>query len=301
LKRQENPRRYQIYQRKLSAIAISTPFEKEKKMRSKSILLVVIGFLSFNPVLVTADVGYSDGGVHYITKTITGSVIVSNDGYTGSPTTVYIESGANITNSAQVGGSFTYPGSIIYMRGGKVGLDMGASTNAHIYISGGIVGENYPDSKVVAYDTATIDMTGGSVNWLFTNNSGTVHLSGGTVRDRAQSSGGPMYIDGGQIEGMLRVVNSGHMFLYGSNFIVDGVSVAYGSSLRDYATQGLDPWGHNCLTGNITGSLSNGDSLGIPFYILDGSDIVVEVPEPATLLLFGLGAITLRKRNSQIA
>ena len=44
-------------------------------MISKSILLVVIGFLSFTPVLVKAvlvkaDIGYGDGKTHYITTTI---------------------------------------------------------------------------------------------------------------------------------------------------------------------------------------------------------------------------------------
>ena len=36
------------------------------------------------------------------------------------------------------------------------------------------------------YGPAIIDMSGGSVNWLFSNDSGTVQLSGGTVRDRAR-------------------------------------------------------------------------------------------------------------------
>ena len=52
-----------------------------------------------------------------------------------------------------------------------------------------------------------------------------------------------MFIEGGQINGMLRAVNSGHIFLYGSGFIVNGISVKENGSLSDYAIPDTDPWG----------------------------------------------------------
>jgi hypothetical protein len=85
--------------------------------------------------------------------------------------------------------------------------------------------------------------------------------------------------------------------LDGYNFQVNGQSIGYGAMASDYAVPGSDHYGNPCLTGTITGTLVNGNILNNQFYIFDEADITF-VPEPATILLLGLGSSALlRKRR----
>jgi hypothetical protein len=85
--------------------------------------------------------------------------------------------------------------------------------------------------------------------------------------------------------------SSGMIYLNGSDFSVDGHILSIGESLRNYGVS-YNIW----LTGTITGTLQDGSSLNNIFFIEEATnaDIMV-VPEPATLLLLGLGAVMLRK------
>jgi hypothetical protein len=75
--------------------------------------------------------------------------------------------------------------------------------------------------------------------------------------------------------------------LVGSDFAINGNSVGYGQySVFDYPSGGI-----------LTGTLANEVTLNNPFFIRDGSSIAL-VPEPATILLLGLGAMMLRKKRN---
>ena len=47
----------------------------------------------------------------------------------------------------------------------------------------------------------------------------------------------------------------------------------------------------------LTGILANGDSLNTTIQIRDDAQLILAIPEPATLLLLGLGAVVLRRKH----
>lgn len=56
------------------------------------------------------------------------------------------------------------------------------------------------------------------------------------------------------------------------------------------------PYGtYSSIIGHLTGTLLNGDPIATPFYLHDSATMTL-VPEPATLLLLGLGGVILRRK-----
>ena len=73
---------------------------------------------------------------------------------------------------------------------------------------------------------------------------------------------------------------SAYVYIYGQNFNVNGIDDYYGA---------LSGFG----TGTVTGSSLDGDVINFDFIIYEDAEIIL-VPEPATMLLFGLGCLLRR-------
>jgi len=111
-------------------------------------------------------------------------------------------------------------------------------------------------------------------------------------------TGNTANVTGGTIVDDLLAWDSGKIYPYGSSFSVGRRTLNYGDSLRDYGTYDAD-W--NMMRGIITGTLQDGSSLNNDFWIradAPDADIIV-IPEPATLLLVGLGAVMLRSSRQK--
>jgi hypothetical protein len=95
-------------------------------------------------------------------------------------------------------------------------------------------------------------------------------------------------LSGGSIGGELRVDDSGIIIISGCDFAVDGVPFVYGefTSVRD-----CYPWDEPIQ--RLTGFLESGEPINNIFRIGHHGRIVL-VPEPATILLFGLSFLGLR-------
>ena len=79
--------------------------------------------------------------------------------------------------------------------------------------------------------------------------------------------------------------------LIGSDFAVDGQPVGYGELTSVYGGGwNNEPWRR------LTGKLDNGDTIDNDFRIGYDAKIVL-TPEPATLLLLGLGAVMVRRKR----
>ena len=117
-------------------------------------------------------------------------------------------------------------------------------------------------------------------NAIFTMLGG--HIEGNLVAlgDKA------MTIKGGTIGGDIMLDNGipvlGDVYIYGSDFAIDGIPVAPGAYHQ---------------TGIFTGILENGDPLDNRISFSGANDVIL-VPEPATLILLTIGTICLRKRKS---
>lgn len=171
--------------------------------------------------------------------------------------------------------------------------DIWAYNYSVITISGGIVyGELRPN------ENTTLTITGGQIYDLLAFDSSTVTMSGGLIQEGFSIGGQSAIatISGGAIGGDFGVYDDATIILVGSNFSVDGTLLSYGENLRDYGVPGTDPWGNSCLTGTVTGTLAYSSALNNVFYIHEDADMFV-TPEPATLLLLGLGGLILRRRK----
>lgn len=184
-----------------------------------------------------------------------------------------------------------------------------AKHNSLVTISGGLIG-----SRLVLYDESNATMNNGTVNDVWTGYDSYLQVYDGTITYGVESMGNSnviinggtigrhveawvdstIEIHGGLIDENLMVLGNGKIYLYGSDFSVGGQNLSSGDSLRNYGTIS-----GNEISGTITGTLQNGSQLNNTFsiYGLDaGCDIII-IPEPVTLVLFGLGVTVLRRKN----
>ena len=98
-----------------------------------------------------------------------------------------------------------------------------------------------------------------------------------------QASAGPVTIKGGTISGdiTLNSTTGGDVYIYGTNFTIDGNPVAPGTYNQ---------------SGTYTATLLDGQLLNNNISV-NGANNIVLVPEPATLLLLAAGGLCIRKRK----
>jgi hypothetical protein len=213
-------------------------------------------------------------------------------------------------NIGNIRNLLTYNNSTINISGGNVGIagnggGLGAFDNSTVNISGGQVG-GLGKGGLSAYGSSTVNLSGdGYIERLTASYTSIVNIYGGSIqgvfRGEGNSSinitGGDLYsgldvydfsqvtISGRFYSPHLNANNNSRIIFYGSDFAIDGVQVAYG---QYYAS--------DFANGRITGTLINNSILDKQFAIYDNASIVL-IPEPATLVLFSLGAVMLRKKR----
>jgi len=142
---------------------------------------------------------------------------------------------------------------------------------------------------ITVFQNSIFEMTGGEIEdgtlILWGHSQG--EISGGRISDDAMRFFGSsrLTITGGDIGPGFRTYEDAEVFIYGSNFQIDGVPVGYGRILVPM--------------GNLTGDLLAGQ-IQCSFDTFDRSSVTL-VPEPATILLLGLGGLPLLRRRRRSA
>ncbi len=257
------------------------------RRRMEILAAAVVLFAGASPVMAVIE--FKDGLTHDINYQIDDYVLV-DDRSPGMGTTINILEGGSITTNHGLAG---YEDSIINIVGGAIyGLHVFDSTR--VTVSGGAM-----DSLQI-FDTSRVTVSGGSISAnLSANGSSQVAVSGGSI-------GGGLYVfdstrvtvSGGQIGRDIfagwDTGDNNQLTFFGWRFAVNGVPFGYGELTSIYGGTPYDEPARR-----LTGILASGEPLDNDFYI-GGNASIVLVPEPATLLLLGIGAVVLLGRRRQV-
>lgn len=153
--------------------------------------------------------------------------------------------------------------------------------------------------------SATVEMTGGTADTLYSHDQSTVNMSGGNVGTLYAFSDSTVNISGGQVH-RLTGIDSSHVNIYGYGFQYDPMGagpIMYGFTFdrdvpKDWMYHGLlrgfreDGSLFQIVMNNSLYSRYSGE--------LTYDHVVLHtVPEPATVLLLGFGCLALRSRMSK--
>lgn len=260
-------------------------------MKRQSILAVtVLCFLCLPALGLPIEI--KDGGVHYISFAVPENILVDYQ-TPGVQTTINFLNGGSMPYNSL----YAYEDSIINMSGGEID-DLVAHNRSLVEVISGEI-----HTALAVYDRGKITFSGGSTGYLRgfdssevivsggeiggqlgTYNSSQLTVSGGLIGEHlVVNQDGQVSLSGGSIGGNLLLYKFAVLTIYGSDFAINGTPVDYGEYFAsDY------------LSGTLTGTLASGDTLNNVFSIEDNASIVL-VPEPATLLLLGLGTLFFRK------
>jgi hypothetical protein len=254
-----------------------------KNARMRIWLVAVALFFCFGlPKAMGNTIVIANGGINNFTGLNQNDIVVKNSP-SGGITTVNLLPGGLLMGELDA-----YDGSQINVSGGSItyGCGLYAYNSSRITISSGSVG------NFSAYDNSQLTMSGGAVTyydlWGY-GNSGIV-ISGGSIAGRLiANNNSQITISGGTIGTGIyagwQAFSKSTITFVGHDFAINGTNAGYGEyTLRDMSI------------GTLSGTLANGGFLNNKFYITEDSRIILApVPEPATLLLLGLGAVILRK------
>jgi hypothetical protein len=252
-------------------------------MKKSICLMAAVLFMAAGQVFGAPWTNFTDGGTYNINYLANNWVRLDYQ-TPGMQTTVNMLDGGSIgfylatyqNSQANIYGGYVYnlaanDSSKVTMSGGSVGDSLYAHDSSQVTISGGSVAHG-----LSADNSSQVTMSGGSVELLYANDSSHVNWSGGIIAFDSY----PIMLDGQAI-----------LTIIGSDFAINGNPFGYGE-ITSILGGGYS--GESLRT--LTGTLANGDIINNQFQIGDYASITL-VPEPATLLLLGLGAVIARSKR----
>ncbi|MHC4742398.1 MAG: PEP-CTERM sorting domain-containing protein [Planctomycetota bacterium] len=142
--------------------------------------------------------------------------------------------------------------------------------------------------RLVARDSSHVTLSGGAMHGLEAHDRSQVAVSGGSRDFIWVLESSEAVISAGKVNRLVADVE-GILTIHGSDFAVDGTPVGYTGLYSILRGDSKDE-----SYRQLTGTLLSGEPLDSNFLIGHSAKIIL-VPEPATLLLLGLGGLILRK------
>ena len=247
-------------------------------------VLFVLGGLGLSDA--EALIVFGNGGSHVIDYA-TGDDVSVYDSAGGHPTTVSLVDGGFVQG---YGNMQVWDSSRFVMTGGEIGYYLGLFDNSTAKVSGGFIGTFLGQGEIWTGGNSQLEFSGGQVYDILTMDDSEVEISGGQIHYLIAYHNSAVTISGGLFGSHITsdsIYSTTSVITFvGNDFLMNGSPVAYGTYTR------LD-----LASGRLTGVLASGDLLNCSFSINDQSSVIF-VPEPATVLLLGLGAVMLRRKRS---
>ena len=266
-----------------------------EKMR-KVIALGVLGIaVCWSSCAYSATYYYNDGQTHDIMTYVLGPRIIVDNENSGPPTTINILSGGSVHDILMynestlnlIGGTVRDEihcknSSLLNFESGLVKYNIHARNNSIVNMTGGVIKQD-----IVAGENAEITFSNGSIGRISTYNNSSLYISSGTIQRACFAFGdSQIIIYGGTFNNLIGFENNGNieihggvfnnyfrgclyakLYFHGSDFSINGNPVSYGQYYSsDFAS------------GDIMGTLQNGDSLNSYFQISNSSSIILVDP-----------------------
>jgi hypothetical protein len=247
--------------------------EEERRMKNVKMTLSMVAVVLFVAAGQVSAADFYDGGTHNINYQLDWVNVDFGSTGIGKHTVVNLLPGSSIQLYLQ-----TYNSGQANIYDVPVGLYVQTHDSSQINMYDGSI-----SSYVQTHDSSHMNIYGGSTSLYFrVYESSQVNISGGSINsDLKAMDNSRVTMSGGSVIGSLSATQSSQITIIGSNFAIDGSLVGFGQYFAsDY------------VSGRLTGKLANGDIINNNFSIGDSASFVF-VPEPSTLILLGIGAISL--------
>ena len=161
--------------------------------------------------------------------------------------------------------------------------------NSVINIDGGRIDYGYNEYYIKTHDSSKAYMSGGILFCkVYTYDNSQMTISGGSMRFNLYAYGNSkIYVSGGAVEDTIRAYDNSILTFIGKDFVFGGVEVDYGT---------FDTMGEAYVNAPLSGLTLAGDPISYDLYFEQGTQVVL-IPEPCSIMLLGIGAVTLRRKR----
>ena len=298
------------------------------RVKSRYLIILSLFFYIF-VTPIKADVTFNNGQYNPVDYTIDDNVeinnsttvdLLTNGRITGYRTRVWDSSELNISGGIIDGYVSSFSNSQINISNGTIKQDLLGNGSSYIKVTGGEIaaggeaslemsetsellfagGQVQSDLRVE--DSAFAKITGGNIKRLLLFDYGEAEITEGTIGYVSWDNAALLHqqsithVYGGDFIGEIRLGanpnwldESCELFVYGTNFTINGSPVEYGTYIN------LN--GQNYTDYYLTGTLLSGEAISNNIYLYDDTSLVL-TPEPATVLFLGLGGLLLLRRRA---
>lgn len=235
-----------------------------------------------------SNVNIRGGSIEYNLSASDASRINMSGGSIGGNLDLMGRAEAEILGGLIGGHVWTWDSSHIRVTGGSIEEGLWARGGSQVQISGGTIG-----GSLHALDRTKVEISDGLIDGhVWADGSSQVDISGGLIGHEIEAYGSS-YVDisGGLIGGRLVSSDLAVLTIHGWDFALDGEPIGYCelTSIHGHSLSSEPPR-------HLIGTLFGGELIDNYFYI-GGDAKIVLIPEPASIVLMGLGILAMLRNR----